>query len=107
MVSPGDVLVNYSNAAGENGFLDFFIVASVSEDEILVSRPFKLGSSGSLLYNSRGEVAGMVKQVQMESDDESKSRYANFGKAISAKVIKEYLENILPKANPVPPPSAP
>lgn len=95
-VSVGEVVLNYSNANGTNGFLKAYHVAQSEKDgHILLDRPAIPGESGSGLFNLRGELVGIMDaNIQAGDDNDGTPPDRFYSTAIVANTVKTFLKAI-------------
>ena len=85
----GEILVNYSNADGVDGFAQFYRVSKITDTYILLDKPAIPGESGSGLFNLKGELVGLF-----ESNKEGPNGDRLYGSAISTKIIRLLIESL-------------
>ncbi|TSC60376.1 MAG: hypothetical protein LiPW15_254 [Parcubacteria group bacterium LiPW_15] len=92
-VSPGEVVLNWSNANGRNGFLKFYYVARGEKNGfILLDRPAIPGESGFGLFNLKGELVGIVSaNIQRGDDNDEEPPQRFYGMVIAANTVKAFL----------------
>ncbi|KKW11574.1 MAG: hypothetical protein UY51_C0007G0006 [Candidatus Jorgensenbacteria bacterium GW2011_GWB1_49_9] len=95
-ISVGELVLNYSNANGTNGFLKVYYVAQAERNgRILLDRPAIPGESGSGLFNLKGELVGIVDaNIQIGKDTGVTQPYRFYGTAIVVNVVKNFLKAI-------------
>lgn len=89
-VRVGEILVNYSNANGLNGFMRTYRVAKLKDGYILLDNPPIPGESGSGLFNLKGELAGIV-----DSSTTSAGGDRYYGSAVFPSVVKFVFDSLI------------
>jgi len=98
----GEVGANWSNAERNDGFFRTYRIAK-GEDKskhIALDRPTLPGESGSGLLNLRGEAVGVIDGCAMGAEGDRL-----YGLAVSASVVKKFVEVNFSDKNPYDPPA--
>ena len=92
-ISPGEMVLNWSNANSTNGFLKFYYVARGEKNGyILLDRPAIPGESGSGLFNLKGELVGIVSaNIQRGDDNGEEPPQRLYGMVVAANTVKAFL----------------
>jgi S1-C subfamily serine protease len=93
-VKLGEILVNYSNADGTNGFARIYRVAKLSDGHILLDQPSLAGESGSALLNLKGQFAGLINSSAVGENNDRL-----YGRAIYPTIVKLTVDQILKNDN--------
>ncbi len=94
--SIGEVVLNYSNANGTNGFLKIYQVAQSERDgHILLDRAAIPGESGSGLFNLKGELVGIVDANIQRGEDNGRTPPERFyGTAIGVNTLRAFIKSL-------------
>lgn len=101
-VEVGEIVVNWSNADGVDNFFRTYRIAK-GEDKfkrILLDGPVINGESGSGLFNLKGELVGVISKNAMGDTGDRL-----YGSAISATVVKKFVEKMFPGSGSCAPPA--
>lgn len=92
-VTLGEQLIGYSNACGKDGFLRTYFVAKVDDAHgIIFLDHFAFpGESGSGLFNLKGELVGIISNLEIVNVGED--RIPTDGVAVSYAAIARFLKN--------------
>ena len=96
-ISRGEGVFDCSNADGNSGTVNFYLV-KYSNDEILhLDKPIIPGESGAGVFNSEGKLIGVYAATQRVFFINQPENFVNYGLAIGPKTLVEFLSGVRDK----------